>query len=371
MTGGKIFISYRREDSAGYARALFYQLDKSFPKQVFMDVSAIEFGADFVETIEKALRSCEAAIVIIGKDWLKATDELGRRRLDDRHDFVRLEVSTALKRGVRVIPVLEGGATMPRENLPAGLVPLKRRQPLQFSDQDWEHNVDQLISALGQATGLSAKKKSAPAVKEEVSGDDTVATLRQKFQPLPPPFHLPLADVLPKASMEAIRKSRRLVFHTAGDTGGAMRREIQHIVAHHMQEQFAAPRPQDRPAFFYHLGDVVFFSGGAEYYYDQFYKPYARYPAPIFAIPGNHDGAVDPKRPASSLEAFVRNFCAATPHHTPEAGDSARTAMTQPNPFWTLDSPLATFIGLYTNIPEGGMLDVFQNTWLVRELKNA
>jgi hypothetical protein len=171
--------------------------------------------------------------------------------------------------------------------------------------------------------------------------------------------------------MEAIRKSRKLVFHTAGDTGGAMRRDIQHIVAHHLQEQFAAARPQDRPAFFYHLGDVVFFHGGAEYYYDQFYKPYARYPAPIFAIPGNHDGSVDPKRPVPSLEAFIRNFCAATPHHNPEAGDSARPAMTQPNPFWTLDSPLATFIGLYTNIPEGGMLDEFQNTWLVTELKNA
>src|SRR5271170_5713720 len=127
MTAGKIFISYRREDSDGYAISLKDRLDRSFPKQVFKDIDAIEPGADFVEAIEKALRSCEVAIVIIGKRWLTVVDKLGRRRLDDPGDFLRHEVATVLKRGVRVIPVLVDGAEMPQEDLPRGLGPLKRR----------------------------------------------------------------------------------------------------------------------------------------------------------------------------------------------------------------------------------------------------
>src|SRR5262249_27076475 len=113
MASDAIFISYRREDSAGYARALLTELERAFPKRVFMDVSAIEPGLDFLEVLEKALRSCKALIVVIGKGWLNATDELGRRRLGNRHDYVRLEVATALKRNIRVIPVLVGDATMP------------------------------------------------------------------------------------------------------------------------------------------------------------------------------------------------------------------------------------------------------------------
>ncbi len=125
------------------------------------------------------------------------------------------------------------------------------------------------------------------------------------------------------------------------------------------------------PSFFYHLGDVVYYAGETENYYSEFYEPHRLYPAPIFAIPGNHDGDVDPLAPEPSLSAFVRNFCAQAPVHTPEAKDVPRDAMTQPNVYWTLETELATIIGLYSNCPEGGQLSEPQTTWFESELKGA
>jgi len=114
----------------------------------------------------------------------------------------------------------------------------------------------------------------------------------------------------------------------------------------------------------------VYFYGEATEYFPQFYEPYDHYLSPILAIPGNHDGDVsDPT--VSSLAAFVNNFCATTPHVTPDAGESPRLAMTQPNVYWTLETPLATFIGLYSNVPEGGQFLQDQIDWFINELKNA
>lgn len=197
----------------------------------------------------------------------------------------------------------------------------------------------------------------------------------QQPQPLPaptgqPPYHLSLDNVLPVASMQAIRASGKLVFHLVGDTGGVKAPQSQEIVVMHMENDFAAPDPAARPAFFYHLGDVVYYYGQASEYYGQFYEPGVHYAAPILAIPGNHDGDIlDPSVP--SLAAFVENFCATEPHLTSEAGDSGRDAMTQPNVYWTLDTPFVTFIGLYTNVPEGGSLDNNQLAWFETELANA
>jgi hypothetical protein len=95
------------------------------------------------------------------------------------------------------------------------------------------------------------------------------------------------------------------------------------------------------------------------------------YPAPILAIPGNHDGDVDPQTGETTLEGFVRNFCSQVPTHTPEAKDATRTTMTQPNVYWTLETPLVTIVGLYSNCPEGGQLSQAQIDWLQSELKSA
>src|SRR5215472_267 len=126
---GRIFMSYRREETAYPAGWLFDRLVDHFGReQVFKDVDSIELGDDFAEVITTAVESCEVLLALIGNRWLTATGRDGRRRLDDPHDFVRLEIEAALTRNVRVIPVLVAGAQMPQaEDLPASLTRLVRR----------------------------------------------------------------------------------------------------------------------------------------------------------------------------------------------------------------------------------------------------
>ena len=145
-----IFISYRREDSLGHTGRLFDRLGKHFGKtHVFMDIAGIEPGLDFVEAIDKAVGSCDVFIVVIGKQWLNATDADGRRRLDNPEDFIRLELGTALKRNIRVIPVLVQGATAPSsENLPEDLRMLSRRQAIEVSDNRWDFDAGELIKTI-------------------------------------------------------------------------------------------------------------------------------------------------------------------------------------------------------------------------------
>ena len=113
----------------------------------------------------------------------------------------------------------------------------------------------------------------------------------------------------------------------------------------------------DAPAFFFHLGDVVYEFGQDQYYYDQFYEPFREYDRPIFAIPGNHDGVVygdSTTTPAvPTLQAFMRNFCAAQPGPAADAGALVRSTMNQPGVYFTLDAPHVSIIGLYSNVLEG------------------
>jgi hypothetical protein len=198
----------------------------------------------------------------------------------------------------------------------------------------------------------------------------------QPFRDLPPatglpPFRLSLESVLSSDAMQSIENSGKLVFHAVGDTGGVNTPTYIENVANYMEADFSGNDPSTHPSFFYHLGDVVYYDGELANYFPEFYEPYTNYPGPIFAIPGNHDGDVDPQTKEGSLEGFVRNFCSQVPGHTPEARDAVRTTMTQPNVYWTLLTPLATFIGLYSNCPEGGKLSQAQIDWFQSELKAA
>ncbi len=132
----RIFISYRRDDSSGHAGRLYDHLAGHFGLgQVFMDVDAIQPGLHFVEVVQEAVSACDALIAIIGSDWLQISDASGARRLDDPSDMVRLEIATALERGIPVIPVLVRGVQMPREaDLPIGLTDLAYRNALEVSD---------------------------------------------------------------------------------------------------------------------------------------------------------------------------------------------------------------------------------------------
>src|ERR1043165_1274435 len=162
-----IFISYRRDDSAGHAGRLLDRLTAHFgDDQIFMDIDHIEPGEDFVRVIEEAVGSCEILIALSGRSWLTSRDETGRR-LDNPNDFIHLEVAAALAREVRVIPVLVQGAQMPRPpDLPEDLLPLARRHALELSDLRWNHDVDQLISALEKVLARQREARRIAAEEE-------------------------------------------------------------------------------------------------------------------------------------------------------------------------------------------------------------
>lgn len=150
-----IFISYRREDTGGYAGRIYDQLSAHFgTDHVFMDVAAIGPGSDFVDTIENKVGTCDALVAIVGKNWLTIRDEQNRVRLGSPEDFVSIEVAAALKRNVEVIPVLVGGAKMPLPHeLPESLQLLSRRQALEISDVHFTRQVSDLIEALKRPAG--------------------------------------------------------------------------------------------------------------------------------------------------------------------------------------------------------------------------
>jgi hypothetical protein len=154
------------------------------------------------------------------------------------------------------------------------------------------------------------------------------------------------------AKVAAIQKAGQIVFHSVGDTGSVVGPQTQSLVADKMVTDFSEANPADVPSFLFHLGDVVYYFGEATYYYDQFYTPYRDYPAPILAIPGNHDGIVYPKDPAPTLDAFLKNFCTATPVQSSDAGNLLRTTMIQPGVYFTVDAPFVRILGLYSNVLE-------------------
>ena len=145
-----IFINYRRDDSAPYAGRLYDHLRRSFPGQkVFMDIDAIDPGEDFVDAINRTLESSRVVLAVIGRSWSAAADEAGKRRLDNPDDYVVRELSAALASKARVIPVLVGGASMPRTDaLPVPLVALARRNAIEVSDSRFSFDADRLGAAI-------------------------------------------------------------------------------------------------------------------------------------------------------------------------------------------------------------------------------
>jgi hypothetical protein len=144
--GHAIFISYRREDTAGYADRVFRALNRKglFEGQVFMDIDNIAPGEDFVKAIGDKLDACDVLIALIGGRWLTP-------RLDNPLDYVRQEIKTALDRGIKVIPVLVDKANMPKEEqLPDDLKRLARRNAVEMDRRHWDADVQTLAQALRQ-----------------------------------------------------------------------------------------------------------------------------------------------------------------------------------------------------------------------------
>jgi hypothetical protein len=168
--------------------------------------------------------------------------------------------------------------------------------------------------------------------------------------------------------LDAVNSAGQIVFHTVGDIGastaGKYPGEIR--VSDAITQECQTATAADRPVFLFLLGDLIYDFGEAQYYYDQFYEPYRNYPAPIFAIPGNHDSFIVPGTPPAQepLVTFQRNFCSEETVVTPEAGSLHRTAMTQPGVYFALDAPFVRILGLFSNaLEDPGVISSQDGEW--------
>lgn len=173
-----IYISYRRDDTRHAAGRLADDLAPHFGAgNIFRDIEAIDPGVDCVRALEQALKPCVVMLVLIGPQWMAAQDAQGRRRLDSEADAIRVEVAEAMRRGIRVIPLLVDGVALPAaESLPADLRALGGRQALQLSDSRWRNDVQRLLETLAQVPGLrpltvaAARSSDAPPAASAGAG---------------------------------------------------------------------------------------------------------------------------------------------------------------------------------------------------------
>jgi TIR domain len=177
MLGG-VFISYRREDSGGFAGRIYDRLTNRLGREnVFFDVDAIPPGLDFVDVLSDHVGKCDALLAVIGKHWVSSADSQNRRRLDDPSDFVRIEIEAALQRNVPVIPVLVDGAAMPQAgNLPDGLKKLTRRQAIEVSHNRFDSDAERLTEALSQLEDELRQRDAAKAQPTAQAGTAPGAT---------------------------------------------------------------------------------------------------------------------------------------------------------------------------------------------------
>ncbi len=170
---GGIFISYRRGDSEGQARALSIELARYVGEgSVFMDVDSIALGRDFRQALHERLESCDALLALIGPGWLDVKDGAGKRRLEDPADYVRQEIAVALVRNIPVTPVLVQGAAMPApERLPHDLKDLSFRNGFELSHTRWHSDVRELAERLGLGDGdaLAENARAKSAGKESAA----------------------------------------------------------------------------------------------------------------------------------------------------------------------------------------------------------
>lgn len=188
---GRVFISYRREETAYAAGWLFDRLADHFGRdQIFKDVDSIQLGDDFVEVISTAVSACDVLLALIGDQWLTITDEHGRIRLEDANDFVRLEIEAAVSRDIRIIPVLVDGARMPRsDELPPSLAKLGRRQALELSAIDFDTGrllkvLDSTLAHIHSTTAEELATRTDEVIPQstEIAAPTTAAERQDKAQ---------------------------------------------------------------------------------------------------------------------------------------------------------------------------------------------
>ena len=203
-----IFVSYRRHDSEGEAGRLFDDLVEQFGENsVFMDVAAIEVGRDFRKAVDVSVADCGVLLAIIGSGWLDEKNDSGLRRLDDPNDLVRVEIASALKRDIPVIPVMVRGAKMPHpDQLPADIKDLAYRNSVELTHVRWKSDIKLLIRALRMLLSDSRDIVPARGVRASTFSHLAHPTLRKHIDPADGVTEAPAAGVTP---------------HSTGDTGDA------------------------------------------------------------------------------------------------------------------------------------------------------
>ena len=167
---GRVFVSYRRQDSSGSAGRIYDRLAERFgDDQVFMDVDAIKPGEDFRKVITQKVSTCQVLLAIIGPRWLDQ-EQWGQRRLEAPDDILRLEIAAALERGIRVIPILVEGAVMPkREELPDDLASLAGRNASTLRHESFHSDADRLLAVIEGILAADVAQRTDPASVDDVN----------------------------------------------------------------------------------------------------------------------------------------------------------------------------------------------------------
>lgn len=181
MGNGKIFISYRREDTSGESGRLKDKLEQVFGQDnIFYDVETLEAGLNFDQSIAKALSESKVLLAMIGPHWLKVEDSKGVKRIQKPDDWVRKEISEALKRGLRVIPVLVNGAEMPDpEELPEELKELSLKHAQELTSSRWNYDVGELTKVLEKIIVKKSEPKPQPNPEPQSNPRPFVAPIPQ------------------------------------------------------------------------------------------------------------------------------------------------------------------------------------------------
>ncbi len=222
----------------------------------------------------------------------------------------------------------------------------------------------------------------APEKRSPVNGvrrmTDHVKEHLETIPPVTGDAVMTLADVIGADGSAAIETAGQMIFHCVGDTGhenGA----AQEYVANAMTEDYDIAQPAKSPAFFLHLGDVIYYDNTDRGYHAQFYAPYKKYPGKIVAIPGNHDGELfkydgKPTGQRTTLQAFQTNFCQKGARTAISSGTILRNMVSQPGVYWRLQAPFVDIVGLYSNVAEnpgyisGPTIGDAQKRWLTKTL---
>ncbi len=180
----KIFISYRRDDADEAAGRLSDHLVNQFGQDnIFMDVDGIAPGRDFRKVIDETLTECDVLLGVIGKNWLDIKDDTGKRRLDNESDFVRLEIASALRRDIPVIPVRVQGASIPKpDQLPEDLKDFSYRNAVELTHERWNSDVQVLVEKMKRLFG----QPCAPSTPSAIPQPDVSQPTAQPLRPSPP-----------------------------------------------------------------------------------------------------------------------------------------------------------------------------------------